>query len=295
MAREVTALRIAMIGGDRRAVLLAKRLAEDGNRVRSFALEKAESVPRVYRAGCLQGCVYGAEIVVLPIPAERGGVLNAPYSDARIPISDVMAALWQGQIVCGGALGREVHAMALQNSLTEIDLTERESFALANAFLTAEGAAECLTSLSDRAIWGSSALVVGWGRVGKAAARTLSAMGAAVAVAARKASDRAEAAMCGCAAVETGAISAVIDGFDFIVNTVPARVITNAALERVPEGSVVLELASAPGGFDRAYAEKLGVRAASAPGLPGRYAPRSAAELMAEEIYAIASELETGE
>ena len=295
MAREVAALRIAIIGGDRRAILLARLLAEDGNRVRSFALEKAESVPRVYRAGCLQGCVYGAEIVVLPIPAERGGVLNAPYSEAKIPIDDVMTALWPGQIVCGGALGERLHALALQNSLTEIDLMKRDSFALGNAFLTAEGAAECLTSLSDRAIWGSSALVTGWGRVGKACAKTLSSMGAAVAVAARKASCRAEAMLCGCASLEPGVIGAVIDGFDFIVNTVPARVITNEALERVSAESVILELASAPGGFDRASAEKLGLRAASAPGLPGRYAPQSAAELMAEEIYAIASELETGE
>jgi len=287
-------VRIAILGGDGRSVQLAKILAEDGNKVRSFALEKAESSPRVYRAGCLQGCVYGAEIVILPIPAERGGMLNAPYSEQKITMESVLSALWPGQAVIGGAFGDSVHAAAREAGLTEVDLMKRESFALGNAFLTAEGAAECLSSLSDRAIWGSSVLVTGWGRVGKAAARTLSAMGAAVAVAARKASDRAEAMLCGCASLELSAIPAVIDGFDFIVNTVPARVLNEAALGAVPKDSVLLELASAPGGFDRAYAEKLGIRAAYAPGLPGRYAPRSAAELMAAEIYAIAAELEMG-
>ena len=295
MAREVAALRIAIVGGDRRAVLLAKLLAEDGNRVRSFALEKAESIPRVYSAGCLQGCVYGAEIVILPIPTERGGVLNAPYSELRIPMDDVLAALWPGQIVCGGAMSEKLRAHALQNAITEIDLMQRESFALGNASITAEGAAECLTSLSDRAIWRSAALVIGWGRVGKAAARVLSSMGAAVTVAARKAADRAEAMLCGCAGADIGMIGAVIDGFDFIVNTVPARVLSDETLSLVREDAVLLELASAPGGFDRACAEKKGLRAASAPGLPGRYAPQSAAELMRDEIYAIASELEMGE
>ena len=295
MAREVAAMRIAIIGGDRRAILLARLLAQDGNRVRSFALEKAESIPRVYGAGCLQGCVYGAQVVVLPIPVERGGILNAPYSEVKIPVDDVLSALWQGQIVCGGAFGERFHALAFQNGLTEADLMKRESFALGNAFITAEGAAECLKSLSDRAIWHSSVLVTGWGRVGKACAKTLSAMGAAVAVAARKASARAEAALCGCAVLEPEMISAVIDGFDFIVNTVPACVLDNKTLELASAESVILDLASSPGGFDGAYAEALGLRAATAPGLPGRYAPQAAAELMRDEIYAIVSELEMGE
>ncbi|MBQ3481971.1 MAG: dipicolinate synthase subunit A, partial [Oscillospiraceae bacterium] len=52
------------------------------------------------------------------------------------------------------------------------------------------------------------------------------------------------------------------------------------------EDALLLELASAPGGFDRSLADNIGLRAVAAPGLPGRCASQSAAELMREAIYA---------
>lgn len=77
-----------------------------------------------------------------------------------------------------------------------------------------------------------------------------------------------------------------IGGFDFIVNTVPARVLDDGALCAAAEDALLVELASAPGGFDRTLAENLGLRVIAAPGLPGKVAPLRAAELMREAIYA---------
>ena len=77
-----------------------------------------------------------------------------------------------------------------------------------------------------------------------------------------------------------------IGGFDFIVNTVPARVLSDGALCAAAEDALLLELASAPGGFDRSLADNIGLRAIAAPGLPGRCAPLRAAELMRGAIYA---------
>ncbi|MCR5664882.1 MAG: dipicolinic acid synthetase subunit A, partial [Oscillospiraceae bacterium] len=71
---------------------------------------------------------------------------------------------------------------------------------------------------------------------------------------------------------------------DYLVNTVPARVLDEGQLCCLPEEALLLELASAPGGFDRALAENLGLRCIAAPGLPGTAAPRSAAELMRAEL-----------
>ena len=47
---------------------------------------------------------------------------------------------------------------------------------------------------------------------------------------------------------------------------------------------LLLELASSPGGYDRNLAENLGLRCLAAPGLPGRSAPQSAAELLRREF-----------
>ena len=55
---------------------------------------------------------------------------------------------------------------------------------------------------------------------------------------------------------------------------------------------MLLELASPPGGFDRRLAENIGLRTLHAPGLPGRYAPYSAALLIRAAVYGAIRELE---
>ena len=76
-------MKFAVIGGDRRAVLLCSMLARDGHRVQSFALEKAELPGEIPKAGCLQGCVYGADCVILPVPAENTST-SYPYLSSNM-------------------------------------------------------------------------------------------------------------------------------------------------------------------------------------------------------------------
>lgn len=54
-------MKFAVIGGDRRSAWLCALLEGDGHRVYTYALEKAELPKEVPKAGCLQGCVYGAD------------------------------------------------------------------------------------------------------------------------------------------------------------------------------------------------------------------------------------------
>ena len=110
-------------------------------------------------------------------------------------------------------------------------------------------------------------------------------MGARVTAAARSAAQRAEARALGCEALDFKDLASTLQGCDFAVNTVPARVLSEAQLCCLPEGTLLLELASSPGGFDRTTAENLGLHVIAAPGLPGRSAPLAAAALMREAIY----------
>ena len=65
---------------DRRAALLAELLYGEGQRVHSFALERAALPKDIPRADHLQGALYGADAVILPLPLEKGGYINAPYA-----------------------------------------------------------------------------------------------------------------------------------------------------------------------------------------------------------------------
>lgn len=73
--------------------------------------------------------------------------------------------------------------------------------------------------------------------------------------------------------------------FDIIFNTVPALVIGPQVLSRQEGDTMLIELASSPGGIDRTFAQQRGLRIIDAQSLPGRVAPKTAAEYMKEAIY----------
>ncbi len=278
-------MKFAVIGGDRRSELLGALLAGDGHRVCSFALERAELPKEVPKAGCLQGCVYGADWVLLPTPAERGGLVSAPLSGEVLTMEELISALWPGQVLCGGGLSRDSCLAAIRAGLIVEDIMQRRGFTVSNAALTAEGAIERLMQSSPRSLWRSRVLVTGWGRIGKLLSHRLAALGAEVTVAARKEGDRAMIRAMGLKALDMESAVRELGDFHFIVNTVPARILSENELKRVSPDALLLELASAPGGFDRAQAEALGLAAEAAPGLPGLCAPYTAAELIRETIY----------
>ena len=281
-----------MIGGDKRTEHLAAQLLRDGHRLRSFALERAALPPEISRESCLQSCVYGADCVLLPLPAERGGRLHAPLSAEELGMPALIEALWPGQLLIGGALREETVTAALRGGLRVADLLRQPALAVGNAALTAEGAIGRLIEHSERALWSGRALVLGWGRIGRILALRLSALGAQVTVAARSARDRAMAEALGCAAVDYAGLDGILGDFDFIVNTVPARVLTEGMLCLIRPDALLLELASPPGGFDRTLAQNIGLHALAAPGLPGETAPEAAALLLRQAVYAAIEETE---
>lgn len=284
-------VRFAVIGGDKRSVLLCTQLARDGHRVYTYALDKAELPSEIPRSGCLQGCVYGADCIVLPVPAEKAGFVNAPFSVEPLECERLVDALWKGQLICGGGLSEALRASALAAGAHPVDIVTRPAFALGNAALTAEGALELMLSESERSIRTSRVLILGRGRIGRCLAAMLHGLGAEVTVAARRAAERAECRILGMKAVDFPELESGLGRYDFIVNTVPARVITETMLCTVEE-ALLIELASPPGGFDRVLAENIGLRTAYAPGLPGRFAPYAAAELIRETLYDIIGEQE---
>lgn len=280
-------MKIAVIGGDRRAVRLAELLAREGEKPLCFALERAGLPEEIPHAEHLQAALYGADAAVLPIPVEKGGLLNAPYARLPCPADDVYETLWPGQLVFGGVFPERFRLRAAAQGLRLTDWMSRPGFAAANAALTAEGAVGLLLQESERSLFGSRALVSGYGRIGRLLADKLRAMGASVTVAARREESRAEAEARGC---ESLPFKALNGGFDYVVNTVPERVLGEAFLCCLPEHALLLELASAPGGYDRTLAENLGLRCLAAPGLPGRSAPQTAAERMLREMRRVMKE-----
>lgn len=278
-------MKFALLGGDERSAILCDLLCADGHKLRCFALEKAELCPAAVKTGCLQSCVYGADCVVLPVPAEKSGLLNTPLSGEKLALSDIISALWPGQLVCGGKFSDESCRQAQNANIFLDDIMKLPEFTVGNAVLTAEGALEILLGAGKSALWKSRVLITGFGRIAKLLVLRLRALGARICVAARSEHDRAMAKALGCEAIGFCQLESKIGDYPYIVNTVPARIISDAALCCVGSGAVLLELASLPGGFDKNLAENIGLNVIFAPGLPGKCAPYTAAELVKQAVY----------
>lgn len=256
-------MKIHLMGGDSRQLYLADYISDRGFSV---------SLSYLGEGGLPQ---WDADLLVLPLPATRDGItLNAPMARETIPLQTVYEK-FKGPYLFGGKLPRNA-------PLRAIDYYRAEELTVTNAALTAEGALALAITNTPFALLNQPVLVLGAGRIGQLLALRLTALGAKVTVAARRPESQAH---CRALGAEARFFEDVpYQRFRLVFNTVPARVLPEEALCRLPEGALLMELASAPGGFDPTAAEQLGLQVLHAPGLPGKYAPETAAEAIGEFI-----------
>ena len=229
-----------------------------------------------------QGCnvadctVDEADVIVLPMRAQ-------------IP-PELLDALRPGQWVLGGCLGAQREKL-LERDVRAFDYYEDTRLQYANAVPTAEGALGILIERTPGTIRGSKGLVIGYGRIGTVLSRLLAQLGAEVTASAREEEDLGRIVAAGHRPERTGFWAHELAQYDYIVNTVPARTLTGPDYRRMDHNTVLLELASAPGGFDEAQCRENGLTLIRAPGLPGKFAPKTAGEAIAQAVMRI---LETG-
>lgn len=278
-------MNFAVLGGDERSVHVVNRLLRDGHEVRTYQMERAQAVSQT-ACPTPEETLAGAGCVVLPVPLSvTPGALNAPFSDGTLPLAELWPRLPAGVPVFAGAVKPAERAQAEEHGIVVTDLLTMEELAVKNAALTAEGAISVLIQETDHCLMGEPILIIGAGRIGKLLGLRLRALGANVTVSARKDSDLAWCRALCLGATDTRELELVLPRFSCVVNTVPSPVLSGDRLARLPKGAMILELASKPGGVDLSAASKYGVRVVNAGGLPGKTAPKSAAEAIVDTIY----------
>ncbi len=282
MKREMS---VWVIGGDLRQVRLAQLLADDGHWVQTYAMEQRPEPNTLCGSDTLRG-VERADCVILPLPVMvEEGILNTPLSDQKIPVKNVLDALKRGQIVCAGRVSKELAEYAESKGIILRDYFAREELAIKNAVPTAEGAIQLAMEELPTTIFGTRVLVIGYGRLGRLLAHRLKGLGARVTVSARKYEDLAWIESCGYWSEHTEQLDGWLGGYQLIINTVPSKVLDRARLNDMDEGTLVIDLASRPGGVDFDAAAELGVKVIWALSLPGKVAPVTSGKIIRDTIY----------
>ena len=163
---------------------------------------------------------------------------------------------------------------------------------IVTAYLTAEAAAATLMEMLTESISTVPVLILGHGRIGRLLSAILKALDAKVTVAARRYSDLAWIRSEGMTPLEFRLLDEEIGKFKAVFNTVPAPVLTKEKLALMDKNAIIIDLASEPCGTDFSAANELGITAKKALGLPGKFAPKTAGEILKETVLNILSEME---
>ena len=288
-------MNFAIIGGDLRAVKLASILAEAGNIIYTYGLEKAEELKNnhnVIMCDKLNKAIKDdVEVVIGPIPfSSNGEKINTPFSDNKISIRELMHSL-NAKILIAGSIAPNVYDMANDEYIEIIDIMKREELAVLNTISTAEGAIEIAIANTNKILHGSNVLILGFGRIGKVLARKLAGLSAKVTCAARKDEDLAWIKAYGHMATNINLLGENLSQYDIILNTVPHLILNQELLNYVKEDCLLIDLASNPGGIDKRTAKNRQLKLIWALALPGKVAPITTAEFIKDTIYNILKEI----
>lgn len=235
-------------------------------------------------------------IVIGPIPLTSDGLkLNAPLHQADVDLDDLIDNMPKDRLFIAGKIPADFASKVKEKGVIVVDIMEREDMAILNSIPTAEGAVQIAMEELPYTIHNSNVMVFGLGRVGLTLALLLKNMGAKVKTVVRKSKDTSRAASLCIDSITYDDLPGNIGNYKLIYNTVPAKVLTREVLQFVANDSLIIDLASKPGGVDFEFAQHKGIKTIHALSLPGKVAPSTSANYMEEVIHNIIKEVYKGE
>lgn len=285
------AMEFALIGGDLRNVKLMNVLTEAGCKVYTYGLLPEKVSEKIAVCVSPETAAAWAQCVIGPVPFHVGIVDS----------DQVLQALSPGKLFIAGKIPEDFTKAAEQKGVKVVDILQRDDMAILNAVPTAEGAIQVAMEKLPVTIDQCPVLITGYGRVARALAPRVKALGGLVTICARKSSDLAWAESHGYGSMSFAELSEKVGDFTLIYNTVPHMIFDTLQLDALKKNrtgdrpqALVVDLASAPGGVNFTYAASKGIQTVHALSLPGKVAPETSAKNMAKVIFNIIKEL-TGE
>ncbi|WP_106766016.1 dipicolinate synthase subunit DpsA [Paenibacillus faecalis] len=289
----LTGVHIVFIGGDARQIEVIKKCSEMDASVSIAGFDKLQdSFHGVAREPFTAELLSKADVLVLPVVGcDDEGRIGALYAEGPLKLEEEhLQAMPKHGVVYTGMAKSYLRTLCEKNNIKLVELLERDDVAIYNSIPTAEGALMMAIQNTDFTIHGSTSMVLGMGRTGFTMARSLQGLGAKIKMGVRKSDHFARAEEMGWKPFLIKDLGSQVSDIDLLFNTIPSMIVTAQIISKMPREAVIIDLASAPGGCDFRYAERRGIKAMLAPGLPGIVAPKTAGIIMANTLVELISE-----
>ncbi len=292
-------IKIGVLGGDLRQSVVCSLFAKQNTECAVWGVDGVNTEyneKNIVKSADWKGALGGAEALILPLPLTTDGVrLNMGRSitrgDIYVPrITEIIQAASKSCVILAGKIPSNIKRFADENNVDMVDYYESEEFQIKNAVPTAEGAIAVAIREMDITISGSSAYIIGYGRIGRTLALRLIGLGCHVTCVARSRRDLAWAECDGCNTIKLSSYKSAPAPCDVIFNTVPHVLFDREVISALPYGQLFIDLASLNGGIDTDTAEKHGIKVVKALSLPGKCSPITAGRIIYDSAKEILEE-----
>lgn len=272
--------KILIIGGDSRQLYMAEYLETKGFEVMIYALpEKNRECEKN-----LAEAIKSSDVIIFPLPVSKDGKNIFSITPHVTSVENAVKYINENHYIFGGMIDKSTYQKILKKTNNVNDFFKDEEVTLRNTVPTVQGILKIIIDNIEYTVCGCKIAVFGYGRTGRLTAETLKALGADVTVCARKKADIISARVRGMKGCYITDFHNQANETDIIVNTVPSVIIDRNILENLKKSCLIIDVASAPYGTDFAAASELGINAMQCPSLPGKIAPKTAGEIIANAI-----------
>ncbi|WP_096189073.1 dipicolinic acid synthetase subunit A [Evansella halocellulosilytica] len=286
----LTDMHIVIVGGDARQLEVIRKLSEQDAKITLIGFDQLDDgFAGANKHTFLSVDPKSVHAIVLPVSgANQEGEIESIFTGEKLMLNEK----WVNEtpeetVIYSGIANHYLKKLSEQSGHTLVELFDRDDVAIYNSVPTAEGTVMMVIQHTDMTIHDSNVLVTGFGRVGTTVARTFQNLGAHVSVAANEPELQARAFEMGFTSFGLEKLKGHVQDMDVVINTIPALILKGEILSKMHPHTLVVDLASKPGGTDFRYAEKRGIKALLAPGLPGIVAPKTAGQIIANVLSSL--------
>ena len=227
-----------------------------------------------------------ADVVIAPLSStDKKGNLKSTFIDKKITLNEsFFNKLSKDTLFIIGFINSDMKEILENKKIDFIELTKLDEIAILNAIPTAEGAIKIGIEKTDFTLYHHNILILGLGRVGLTLGWRLNLLGANVYAATRSKAAIARGKDLGLNMINYNELNSYLSKMNIIYNTVPALILNSKRISNINKNCLIIDLASSPGGTDFKAAENNNIKAILASGLPGKIAPKTAAQILTDVI-----------
>jgi dipicolinate synthase subunit A len=248
---------------------------------------KSKLTPRIFN---------NADAVILPVNGTNNeGLIESSYtSETLVLLEEHIQCVPDSCKIFTGTATEYLKSLCYKYHIELVELLSKDEIAIYNSISTAEGAIMLAIQNTEITIHNSVCMVLGFGRIGITLANKLKNLGAKVKIGVGESSLFARAWEMGLEPFYLSDIFTQVSNANVIFNTIEYKYLTEPIISNLKTDTLIIDLASKPGGTDFIFAEKLGIKALLASGLPGIIAPKTSGQIIARAILKECSPLENG-